>query len=62
MKPKLPLLWFLMLPALLVGGFLISIGYKGAGIIVILAMFGFWILPEIFFSKTKRENVNKKNE
>jgi len=61
-KLKLPSLLFLLIPAVLVGGFVISVGYKRAGIIVIFTIFGFWILPEIFFSKTKRENVNKKSD
>ncbi len=48
---KLPTLWFLMIPAVFIGGFLIWAGYQGAGIIVMLAMLGFWILPEMLFSK-----------
>lgn len=40
-----------MVPATLVGGFLFWAGYQGAGLVVILAMFGFWILPEMLFTK-----------
>jgi hypothetical protein len=48
---KLPSLWFLMIPAIFIGGFLVWVGYQGAGVVVILSMFGFWILPEIIFLK-----------
>ncbi|GFO95947.1 hypothetical protein ig2599ANME_0129 [groundwater metagenome] len=48
---KLPTLWFLMIPAIFVGGFLIWTGHQGAGLVVILAIFGFWILPEMLFTR-----------
>jgi hypothetical protein len=48
---RLHILWFQMIPALAAGGFLFWTGYWALGVVVPLAILGFWILPELLFSK-----------
>ena len=50
---KKPSLWFLMIPAFLVGGFLYYMEYRGAGIVIFLSVFSLYLLPEMLFSKNE---------